>query len=174
MCALCTRQPAAPRADAPTGCRARAWPGGRLWCYVLRMQRRAATPFPLDEVRDGFELAHAMLGPRAGSDRPFAVLTAALTAGLTAADAEGARRAATRMKTRLTPADTRGLDPRQKALLAAEVGGATGRRWLAESPPRPGFTAHSGIRACVRALAIGRVGAAHGAVVHGEDDTHAL
>ena len=78
------------------------------------------------------------------------------------------------MKTRLTPADTRGLDPRQKALLAAEVGGATGRRWLAESPPRPGFTAHSGIRACVRALAIGRVGAAHGAVVHGEDDTHAL
>ncbi len=138
------------------------------------MERRAATPFPLDEVRDGFELAHAMLGPLWGGVRPAGALTAALAAGMTSTDAEGARRAATRMKTRLTPGDTRGLDVRCKALLAAEVGGATGRRWLAESPPRPGFTAHSGIRACVRALAIGRVAANHSAVAHGEDDTHAL
>lgn len=138
------------------------------------MERPAATPSPLDEVRDGFELAHAMLGPRASGERPSSALTPALATQLDALDTEGARRAATRMKTRLTPADTRGLDPRGKALLAAEVGGATGRRWLAEAPPRPGFTAHAGIRACVRALAIGRVAAARDAGALGEDDTHAL
>ena len=122
----------------------------------------------LDEVRDGFELAHAVLGGRVAQDRPLEVLGQPLSERLAPRDAEGPRRAATRMKTQLTPADTRGLGAREKALLAVEVGGATGRRWLSEAPPRPGFAAHPGIRACVRALALGRVVSAHSG-----DDTHA-
>lgn len=132
------------------------------------MERSAAAPGRLDEVRDGFALAHAMLGARVGGERPTQALTNAFAACLETSDAEGPRRAATRMKTRLTPADTRGLDARCKALLAAEVGGATGRRWLEEAPPRPGFAAHPGIRACVRALATARA-----ATARSEDDSHA-
>lgn len=125
------------------------------------MERPSAAPGRLDEVRDGFELAHAMLGPRVASERPLAALAHLLAAGVAARDAEGPRRAATRMKTHLTPAHTRGLDARCKALLAPEVGGATGRRWLSEAPPRPGFAADPGVRACVRALATARTTRAH-------------
>lgn len=132
------------------------------------MERPSEGPGRLDEVRDGFELAHAMLGPRVASERPLAALAHPLTADMTARDAEGPRRAASRMKTHLTPAHTRGLDARCKALLAAEVGGATGRRWLAEAPPRPGFAADPGIRACVRALATART-----LSVHSGDEPHA-
>ncbi len=121
------------------------------------MERPAATPARLDEVRDGFELAHAMLASRGGGERPLSALDAELAEPLGEADGQGARRAATRMKARLVPADTRGLDARCKSLLAAEVAGATGRRWLSEAPPRPGFAAHPGIRACVRALATARL-----------------
>lgn len=122
----------------------------------------------LDEVRDGFELAHAVLGARGAQERPLASMGQPLAEHLAPSDTEGPRRAATRMRTRLTPADTRGLRPREKALLAVEVGGATGRRWLSDAPPRPGFSAHPGIRACVRALAMARVVGAHSG-----DDTHA-
>lgn len=105
-------------------------------------------------VADGFALAHATLGPRRGAPPPLEALQASLAAQLSHTDDAAARRAAGRLGTPLTPAHTRHLDARAKALLGAEVGGATGRRWMRDAPPRPGFSAHPGVRACVRALAV--------------------
>jgi hypothetical protein len=107
-------------------------------------------------VADGFELAQATVGARMGAQRPTSALGVALGATVAQVDAGAARRAAGALSARLMPAHTRQLDARAKALLGAEVGGATGRRWMREAPTRPGFTAHPGVRACVRALAMAR------------------
>ncbi|MCA9533489.1 MAG: hypothetical protein KC593_07425 [Myxococcales bacterium] len=121
-----------------------------------------APPCPRDEVLDGFQLAHAMLAGRAGHELPSRVLGPALEEALRSQEAGGARRAAARLTRPLVPAATRHLDPRAKALLGAEVGGATGRRWMREAPTRPGYTPHPGVRACVRALALAQERVARG------------
>ena len=117
------------------------------------MQRVSHAP-PLAEVLDGFELAHAIAGVRAGLSRPDEALDDGLGARVAATESGAARRAAAALTTRLVPAHTRQLDARQKALLGPEVGGATGRRWMREAPTRPGFSVHPEVRACVRALAV--------------------
>lgn len=117
----------------------------------------------LDERDRGFLLAAELAGDRrgarglAGLAAPRSTRVAALAAELDAWPGE-ARAALWRTSAaglrRVALDGASLLDPRARALLAAEVPRAVGERWLrASPPPRRGFVADEGLRAVVRAAA---------------------
>lgn len=109
---------------------------------------------------DGMALASTAQGDRdggaalSGLARPLAEPFDARMRSLAALDRTQRRREVKRVAAsrRQVPEDA-ALPPRARALLAADVDKQVGRRWLAESPVRPGFRVTASLKATLRRLA---------------------
>ena len=150
---------------SPEGCTTSV---STLTCEMsIEVRKRRAEPTSdwASGIDAGFALAARVLG--SGDDAEKAA-ERAHPRGPGPAGREKCRHILASLRPSLTPEGTRPLDARARAMLASEVGGHTGRRWLNAASTRPGFQPDAGVQLALREVAM-RGGARPG----GEDDPRA-